>query len=196
MFFAATLSMSSSQGVGVLGPWSMLRSLSAHMSATRKALILARVPSGGPPGGEVAGAVEGVGGAPVFDGLFAVVEDEPGRSSPGAGWRRSWLPISMSRAVGGGSVVGSVEGDVAQGVVGLVVAGEDDDAVLLAGVFDDVVAHGLKTGGGVGGEGVGFEVAFGGLGGEVLFDELFGFEMAGGAVEAFGATWRSCWVRL
>ena len=87
---------------------------------------------------------------------------------------------------GGGSVVGSVELDVAQRVVGLVVAGEDDDAVFFAGVSDDVVAHGLETGGSAGGEGVGFEVALGGFGGEVLFDELFGLEMAGGAVEALG----------
>ena len=56
---------------------SMLRSLSPIMSATRKALILEMVPSCGPLGGEMAGAVEGVGGGPGLDGLFTVVEDQP-----------------------------------------------------------------------------------------------------------------------
>ena len=87
---------------------------------------------------------------------------------------------------GGGAVVGSVEVDVAEGVVGLVVSGEDDDAVFFAGEADDVVVHRLETGGGAGGEGVGFEVALGGFGGEVLLDELFGFGVAGRAVEALG----------
>src|SRR5882762_2118172 len=86
----------------------------------------------------------------------------------------------------GGAVVGSVELDVAQRVVGLVVAGENDDAVFFAGIFDDVVAHRLETGRSAGGEDVGFEVAPGGFGGEVLLDEILGFEMAGGAVEPFG----------
>jgi hypothetical protein len=56
---------------------------------------------------------------------------------------------------GAGSVVGADEGDVAERVVGLVVGGEDDDAVFFAGEADDVVAHGLRAGGGVGGELVG-----------------------------------------
>ena len=47
----------------------------------------------GPLGGEVAGAVEGVGVGPLFDGLFAVIEYEPdgvalGRDGRG-GWCRS-----------------------------------------------------------------------------------------------------------
>src|SRR5271155_5750085 len=87
---------------------------------------------------------------------------------------------------GGGAVVSSVEVDVAEGIVGLVVAGEDDDAVFFARIFDDVVGHRLKTGGGGGGEGVGDEVALGGFGGEVLLEELFGFSVAGRAVEALG----------
>ena len=85
-----------------------------------------------------------------------------------------------------GAVVGSDEVDVAERVVGLVVGGEDDDAVLFAGEADDVVAHRLEAGGSVGGEAVGLEVALGGFGGEVLLDELLGFGVAGRAVEALG----------
>ena len=87
---------------------------------------------------------------------------------------------------GAGAVVGSEEGDVAQRVVGLVVAGEDDDAVFFAGILDDVVAHGLDAGRGAGGEVVGLEVALGGFGLEVLLDEVFGGEVAGRAVVALG----------
>ena len=87
---------------------------------------------------------------------------------------------------GAGAVVGADEGDVLERVVGFVVGDEDDDAVLLAGEFDDVVAHRLRAGGGVGGELVGFEVALGGFGLEVVLDEVFGGEVAGRAVEALG----------
>ncbi len=60
-------------------------------------------------------------------------------------------------------------------------------AVLLAGIAHDVVAHGDRADGGVGGgEAVGLEVALGDLGGEVGFDELFGGGVAGGAAPAFG----------
>src|SRR5882757_3658943 len=86
----------------------------------------------------------------------------------------------------GGTVVGTKKLDVAQRVIGLVVADENDDAVFFARIFDDVVAHCLKTGGRAGGEGVGFEIALGCFGGEVLLDELLGFEMAGRAVESLG----------
>ena len=133
----------------------------------------------GPLGGEVAGAVEGVGlRIQLLDGLFAVVEDEPDGVALGRMDAEDVADLDEEGG-GGGSVVGSVELDVAQRIVGLVVAGEDDDAVFLAGEFDDVVAHRLETGGSAGGEGVGFEVALGGFGGEVLLDELFGFEVAG-----------------
>jgi hypothetical protein len=46
--------------------------------------------------------------------------------------------------------------------------------------------HRLETGWSAGGERVGFEIALGGFGGEVLFDELLRLEMARCAVEAFG----------
>ncbi len=87
---------------------------------------------------------------------------------------------------GGGAVVGSVELDVAQRIVRLVVGGEDDDAVFLAGIFDDVVVHRLETGRRAGGKGVGFEISLGGFDGEVLLDELFSLQVAGRAVEALG----------
>src|SRR6202041_4045090 len=66
-----------------------------------------------------------------------------------------------------------------------VVTGQNDDAIFLAREFDDVVGHRLKAGRCAGGKGVGFEVALGGFGSEVLLDELLGFEMAGRAVESF-----------
>ena len=65
-------------------------------------------------------------------------------------------------------------------------AGEDDDAVFLAGVFDDVVVHRLEAEGSAGGEGIGFEIALGGFGGEVLLNEFFGLQMTGRSVESFG----------
>jgi hypothetical protein len=47
--------------------------------------------------------------------------------------------------------------------------------------------HRLVSGGGAGGKGIGFEVAFSDLRGEVLLDELFGLEVARGAVETLGS---------
>ena len=132
----------------------------------------------GPLGGEMARAVERVGGGPLFDGLFAVVEDQPDGVALGRMRAEDIADLDQQRA-GGGAVVGSVELDVAQRVVGLVVAGEDDDAVFFAGIFDDEVAHRLQAGGRAGGEGVGLEVALGGFGGEVLLDELLGLRVAG-----------------
>ena len=95
-------------------------------------MIFASVPSLLHFGGEMAGAVERVGGAPLLDGLFAVVEDQP----DGVALRRmsaeDVADLDQQRS-GGGAVVGSVELDVAQRIVRLVVADEDDDAVFLAG---------------------------------------------------------------
>jgi len=139
----------------------------------------------GPLGGEVAGAVEGVGVGPLFDGFFAVVEQEPDGVALGRMGAEDGADLD-EQSSGGGAVVGSVEVDVAEGVVGLVVSGENDDAVFFAGESDDVIAHRLEAGGGAGGEGVGFEVALGGFWGEVLLDELFSFGVAGRAVEALG----------
>ncbi len=70
---------------------------------------------------------------PFCDGLFAVVEDEP--DGVALGRMGAEVVADFDEEGGGaGSVVGSDEVDVAQGVVGLVVAGEDDDAVFLSGV--------------------------------------------------------------
>ena len=88
-----------------------------------------------PFGGEVAGAVGvvfAVVGEPVLDGLFAVVEDEPDGVALGRMGAEDVADLD-EQGGGGGAVVGSVELDVAQRVVGLVVAGEDDDAVFLPG---------------------------------------------------------------
>ena len=76
--------------------------------------------------------------------------------------------------------------DVLEGVVGLVVGGDDDYAVFFAGVAHDEVAHGEQTDGGAGGEFVGLEVAFGGFLGEVGFDEGLGLGVAGRADVSLG----------
>ena len=133
----------------------------------------------------MSGAVEGVAIGPFLDGFFAVVEDEPDAVALG----RVGAEVAAKfdeECGGGGSVVGSDEVDIAEGVVGLVVGSEDDDAVFLAGIAHDVVAHAEEPGGGAGGEGVGFEVTLGDLGGEVGLDELLGFEVAGRSNPAFG----------
>ena len=114
----------------------------------------------------------------MVDGFFAVVEDQPD------GVALRWVGAEVGADLheqgrGAGAVVGADEVDVAQGVVGLVVGGEDDDAVTLSRVADDVVAHRLRAGGGVGGELIGDQVAFGGFGLEVGLDEVLGGEMAG-----------------
>ena len=82
----------------------------------------------GPFGGEMAGAVGVVVALPFFDGFFAVVEEEP----DGVALGRVGAVVLAERdeeGGGAGAVVGADEGDVAEGVVGFVVGGEDDDAV-------------------------------------------------------------------
>jgi len=140
----------------------------------------------GPLGGEMACAVEGVGGAPGLDGLFTVIEDEPDAIALGRIGAEVFAQLD-EHGGGAGPVVGSDEVYVLEGVVGLVVGGEDDDSVLLAGIAHDVVAHGDGADGGVGGgEAVGLEVAVGDFRGEVRFDELFGGGVAGRAAPALG----------
>ena len=90
-----------------------------------------------PLGGEVAGAVEGVGGGPGLDGLFAVVEDEPDGVSLG----RMGAEVGADpdeQGSGAGSVVGADEGDVFEGPVGLVMAGQNDYRIFFAGEADEV----------------------------------------------------------
>src|ERR1035437_4732205 len=104
---------------------------------------------GVPLGGEMASAVERVGVGPgAGDGFFAVIEDEP----DGIALRRMGAEVLAERdeqCGGAGSIVGADEVDVAKPVVGLVVGGEDDHSVFLAGEAGDVVAHSLRAGGGL-----------------------------------------------
>ena len=113
-----------------------------------------------PAGGEMAGAVGGVLRGPGFYGLFAVEEDEPDAVARGR-MGAEVLANFDEQGRGAGAVVGPDEGDVLEGVVGLVVVGEDDDPVLLdwigAGELDDQVVHRLQAGGGGGGEAVDLE---------------------------------------
>ncbi len=140
----------------------------------------------GPLGGEMASAVEGVGGGPGTDGLFAIVEDQPDAVALGR-VRAKVVADLDEQSCSGGTVVGSDEADVLERVVGLVVAGQDDDAVLLARIAHDEVAHGEQAGGGAGGEAVDLEVALGCFGGEVRLDELFGFGVVGRADPPMGS---------
>jgi hypothetical protein len=87
-------------------------------------------------------------------------------------------------STGAGSVVRADEVDVFERVIGLVVAREDDYAILLAGIAHDEVVHRHGADGSVGrGEVVGLEVAAGDLGREVCLDELLSFNVAGRAEE-------------
>ncbi len=143
----------------------------------------------GPLGGDVADAVELVGAdhALAADGLFAVVEEQPDGVALG---RVLAIVLAERDEQGGGAcaVVGADEVNVLEWVVGFVVAGEDDELVALAGVgageFDDVVRHTDRPYRCAGGEGVGDEVASGGLGLEVVADEGLGSGVAGRADEA------------
>jgi len=83
---------------------------------------------------------------PQSDGLFAVVKDQTTEYLQADARRRTFADLD-EQSSSGGTVVGTVKLDVAQRVVGLVVAGEDDDAVFFAGYFDDVVRIVWKTGG-------------------------------------------------
>ena len=49
----------------------------------------------------------------------------------------------------GAAIVGADEAGVAQGIVGVVMTGEDDDAVFFAGEFGDDVVHREGAGGGL-----------------------------------------------
>ena len=95
------------------------------------------------------------------NGFFAVEEDQP----HGVAFELFAAAV-CAQLVGDGhqqaggcrAVVGADEVDVAQRVVGLVVGGEDDDAVFFAGEAHDEVAQGDRADGGVGGEGVFFKL--------------------------------------
>ena len=67
-----------------------------------------------------------------MDGLFAVVEEEP--DAVALGWMGAEVDAEGDEeGGGGGAVVGSYEVNVFEGVVGLVVGGDDHDAVFFPG---------------------------------------------------------------
>ena len=75
---------------------------------------------------------------------------------------------------GGGraAVVGAYVAGVAQRIVGVVVAGDDDDAVARAGKLGDDVAHGKLAFGRVGGEGIVFDLVVFQVRQDVVFELL------------------------
>src|ERR1700737_3041041 len=110
----------------------------------------------------------GSGGGPGRESPFPLGEDPPDAGTLGRMGAGGVAHLDEEGS-GAASVVGADEVDVLEGVVGLVVRGEDDDSVLPAGIAHDVVAHGDRADGGVGGgEAVGLEGTLGDLGGEVV----------------------------
>ena len=97
----------------------------------------------GPLCSKVSRPVEGVGWTPLFDGLFAIEEDEVDAVTDGR-MGAEVLAEGDEEGGGAGSVVGTYEVDVFEWIVGLVVGAEDDDAVFPGGAggreFDDDVA--------------------------------------------------------
>src|ERR1700733_6093418 len=123
----------------------------------------------------MAGAVETVRVRPFADGFFAVGPDEPDAVAVTLFARRDAQLIGEFEEDRGGraAVVSAKVSDIAQRVVGVVVAEDDDDAVFSAGKFGNDVAYGKLPFHGVGGEGVVFDlVAF-----EVVDDVVFEFLM-------------------
>src|SRR5208283_3005989 len=128
--------------------------------------------------GEMAGAVDAVGVGPGLHRFFAVGPDEPDAVAI-ALLTRSLAAQSGAQLVGefeqdgGGraAVVGAYVSGIAQRIVGVVVAHDDDDAVFGAGKFRDDVADGELPFYGVGGEGIVFDlIAF-----QVVEDITFQF---------------------
>ena len=130
VFLAAAASRSSSQGVELVVVVDVEVLVADHVG-DEEGLDLVEGAVLRPLGGEVAGAVEGVGGGPLLDGLFAVVEDQPDGVALGRMGAEVLADLD-EQGGGAGAVVGADEVDVRERVVGLVVGDEDDDAVLLA----------------------------------------------------------------
>src|ERR1700733_10141932 len=107
----------------------------------------------------MAGAVETVRVRPFADGFFAVGPDEPDAVAVTLFARRDAQLIGEFEEDRGGraAVVSAKVSDIAQRVVGVVVAEDDDDAVFSAGKFGNDVAYGKLPFHGVGGEGVVFD---------------------------------------
>ena len=193
VFLAAAWRMSWSQGVESLFAVDVEVLVADHVGDEEGLDLQGAV--GVPLGGQVAGAVEGVGGRPGLDGLFAVVEDQP--DGVALRWMGAEVLAELDEQSGGaGAVVGADEVDVLERVVGFVVAGENDDAVFFAGVADDVVAHGRADRSVGGGE---LSVSKLPLAASGLKWSLMNFSAArwpGEPLKRLGATARNCWVRV
>ena len=127
-----------------------------------------------PASGQVAAAIGGVGAGPGMDGFFSVEKDQPHRVAV-EGLAAQLVGYGHEQAGGRSAVVGAHKVDVLKPVVGFVVGGQHDDAVLLAGEAHDEVAHGHRPDGRVGGERILFELVV--L--ELVAQELFGLQVAG-----------------
>ena len=112
----------------------------------------------------MAGAVKTVGVGPLLHGFFAVGPDEP--DAVAIAFLAAQV-VGVFEEDGGGrpAVVGADESHIAQRVVGVVVAHDDDDAVFFAGKFGDDVVDG--------------ELAFHGVGGKDIVFNLIALKMAG-----------------
>src|SRR5208283_908489 len=102
----------------------------------------------------MAGAVEAVGGRPGSYGFFAVGPDQPDAVAIAllAGCFVQLVGVFEQDGGGRAAVVGAYEAGVAQGINGVVVAEDGDDAVFGTGKFGDDVADGKLPFYGVGGE--------------------------------------------
>src|ERR1039458_796361 len=116
--------------------------------------------------GQMAGAVETVGVGPLPHRFFAISPDEPDAVAIALFSRSPAAQlVGVFEQDGGGraAVVGADVSDIAQRVVGVVVAEDSDDAIFCAGKFsDDVVDR---------------EVAFYGVGGKGVVFDLIAFEV-------------------
>src|SRR5580698_2361047 len=112
----------------------------------------------------MASAVKTVGVGPGFDGFFAIGPDQPDAVAIALFSRFAFSRFPAAQLIGkfeqdGGrrsAVVGADVSDIAQWVVGVVMAHDDDDAVFGAGKFRNDVADGEFSFDGIRGEGVVF----------------------------------------
>ncbi len=121
--------------------------------------------------GEVADAVEAVGGGPILDCFFAVGPQEPDAVAF-ALFAAQLVGQFEQDGSGRAAVVGADVAGVAQRIVGVVVAGDDDDAFARAGKFGDYISYGKLAFGSVGGEGVVFDLVVLEVGQDVIFQLL------------------------
>src|SRR5882672_12822584 len=88
---------------------------------------------------EMARAVKAIGGGPCADGFFSIGPEQPDAIAFELG-SAQMLGEFQKQSRGGSAIVGSDEGGLAERVVGVVVAGDDDDAIFLAGKLRDNVS--------------------------------------------------------